>query len=586
MMKRSLLSISLVAVATTSACEGCNPVELTRQPRKIAVDACTGQPQTPGKGGTTECSVAFNQSDLTVRTRREITLSNVGEQELTIKGYEFRGGSDPAFSVEFFPDKIKTGISSKMVVTFRPLLESEVSAELLLKTDAQNATNPGEGEVLIKLNGSGVDNGVPNIKVDVLNGEAEEACCDLGLVPVGSIATCRVRVTNTGTRDLVLDEIAFDPANTTSGVWTPVGALPTPGDTTQEERFTIHPADKAEVAFRFLPTDLTTSRARINIKANAPRACGPVGQFAGAMCNRLSYADPCPAGSAGTVSVDFRGQGASPPTCVAKILSVNGSTTFDPRLIEPLDDVMLTAEDSAVSVGGLTITGYAWEIRSRPQGSTVHFDSAISMTPRFVFDNTSTNQINGLDVVGDYEVRCVATDSQGTKSVNEGQAILVIKATPSEAIHLQLVWDAPETDVDLHMLRDTTGSGSFSRDTGDDCYYGNCKSGGFGSAPIWDSANPAHEGGNPVLDVDDVEGYGPENSNIVAPVPGRYQAAVHYFSDHGNGETVATLRVYIYGNLVAEYYKLIADGDWWKVGIVEWPATGGPTWTEQNVIGP
>ncbi len=97
--------------------------------------------------------------------------------------------------------------------------------------------------------------------------------------------------------------------------------------------------------------------------------------------------------------MDFRGQGASPPTCVAKILSVNGNTTFDPRLIAPLDDVVLTAADSSVSVSGNTITGYSWEIRSRPQGSTVHLDNPMSMTPRFVFDNTSTNHINGLDVV-------------------------------------------------------------------------------------------------------------------------------------------------------------------------------------------
>jgi hypothetical protein len=69
-------------------------------------------------------------------------------------------------------------------------------------------------------------------------------------------------------------------------------------------------------------------------------------------------------------------------------------------------------------------------------------------------------------------------------------------------------------------------------------------------------------------------------------VAGRYQAAVHYFSDHGNGQTVATLRVYVYGNLVAEYNRLISDQDWWQVGVVEWPAGGGPTWTEQDVVGP
>jgi hypothetical protein len=565
-----------------SACNFCPDGELTNITRRIAVDVCTGEPQTPGKGGTTECNVTFANADLSVRNRSTITLHNVGEEEIQITGYEFTSTSDPAFGVEFLPSSIKAGISSQMVVTFRPLLESQVQGDLILKTNAQNALDPAEGQVRLHLVGAGVDNGLPGLQVDVVDGDTLGACCDLGLVAVGSIGNCQVRLTNNGTRTLVVDEVSFDAANTTSGVWTPVGALPTPGNTTEEDRFSIAPGSSQIISFRYQPTDVTSSRARVVIKSNAPRACGPIGQFAGPMCNRLAYEDPCPSGGAGSVSVDFRGQGANPPECVARIKTVNGETDFDARLIEPLDDVQLTAQDSRVSVGGLTITNYHWTITRRPPGSTVRLDTPDGMEPRFVFDNTSTNAITGLDVAGEYEVRCEVVDSQGTSSVNDGTAIVAFSATPSEAIHLQLVWDAPETDVDLHMVRDS--GGMFTRNTANDCYYANCKPTNTSGAPEWDNTM-GRTPGDPTLDVDDVEGYGPENSNISAPVAGRYQALVHYFSDHGRGDTVATMRVYVYGNLVAEYNALLTDGQWWQVGVVEWPASGAATWTEQDMIG-
>ena len=78
---------------------------------------------------------------------------------------------------------------------------------------------------------------------------------------------------------------------------------------------------------------------------------------------------------------------------------------------------------------------------------------------------------------------------------------------------------------------------------------------------------------------------GQRTATSAAPVTGRYQALVHYFSDHGRGDTVATMRVYVYGNLVAEYNALLTDGQWWQVGVVEWPASGAATWTEQDMIG-
>jgi hypothetical protein len=577
-MRRLWTVVLFPSVILSVGCDGCGRDPLVDNQFAIAVEVCKGGELAEGKGGTDDCTLSFDNSALTVRANRNIKLYNVGEEDLTINGYDVDASSDPAFSVEYVPTTIKPGATAEMVVSFRPLLENQVGGKITLKTNAKNTPNPDDGNVVINLNGTGFNDGLPDLQVTVLSGDDEESCCELGLVAVGSTANCRIKLTNNGTRGVVLDEVAFDAAFSTSGAWAPVGALPTPGNHEEEDNFTIAPGATTVISFKFTPTDEVQSQARVFIRSNSPRSCGPIGTFISGVCAPQSYLNPCPTQEVGRVTVDLRGKGASPPLCKARIKSVNGQTEFDPRLIEPLDDVVLTAEDSTPAEDGLSITSYHWEIRGRPSGSTVRLDNPDSPTPRFVFDNSSTNSIFGLDVVGDYSVRCEAVDSQGTSSVNDGEAIVNISATPSEAIHLQLVWDSPETDVDLHMVREVAGA--FRAGTEDDCYYGNCKNGG----PIWDSASGEGEGGNPKLDVDDLYGYGPENSNINEPVAGRYKALVHYFSDHGNGSTVATLRVYIYGNLVAEYFKLFDSGDCWDVGNVVWTPGGAPDWEEMDSL--
>jgi hypothetical protein len=584
LMSKSLARLLFPSVLILASCEGCDS-NLVAASRSVAVDVCTGEPNLENKGGTDQCLVDFGLVDLTVRTTREVIISNVGEEDIIIRGARTTETSDPAYEILHFPDLIKPGARAAMVLAYRPMLSSQVEADVVLTTNAQNALNPGEGEVSIHINGAGADNGLPNLQVDVVRADDLEACCDLGLVPVGTAANCLVRLTNTGVRDLVLDEVGFLATHTVGAgtVWQTVGALPNPTNHNDDDRFTIKAAESATLSFKFLPEDLSEREARVYIKTNAPRACGQIGAFDGEVCNRRDYDEPCEAGTSGEVLINLRGQGAEPPTCIAKIKSVNGSSAFDPRLIEPLDDVELSAEDSTTSVPGLSISEYHWTITRKPPGSNVRFDSDVTATPHFMFDNTATNQIVGLDVAGEYEVRCDVTDSRGTTSVNDGASILTLVATPSEAIHLQMVWDAPDTDVDLHMIREHP-SGTYNRNTEDDCYFSNCKPTSFGGAPIWDDSHDAHEGGNPKLDVDDTEGYGPENSNIDAPLTGKYRAGVCYWSDHGNGDTVVTLRVYIYGNLVAEYNQLLRDGEWWVVGDVDWSNTGAAAWLEVNTV--
>lgn len=89
------------------------------------------------------------------------------------------------------------------------------------------------------------------------------------------------------------------------------------------------------------------------------------------------------------------------------------------------------------------------------------------------------------------------------------------KAT-AKAMKIIMMWDTDGTDVDLHVIEPT----------GEECYYG----------------NPSTQiGGH--LDVDIVDGYGPEIYTLAAPLKGTFTIKAHYYSDHGYPQSI--LKVYV-----------------------------------------
>jgi hypothetical protein len=140
--------------------------------------------------------------------------------------------------------------------------------------------------------------------------------------------------------------------------------------------------------------------------------------------------------------------------------------------------------------------------------------------------------------------------------------------------------------MDLHVTKKNASNdfcpqgvdtGPLSDDCGtskDDCYYANCNPGDGTSRPDWDGSGGAGTEGDPSLDIDDLSGYGPENTNIDLASEGEYLVGVDYFSFSG-GPIGNTIRVYIYGQLQAEFYKEIDSGDFWEVAVIKWPGVGG-----------
>ena len=132
-------------------------------------------------------------------------------------------------------------------------------------------------------------------------------------------------------------------------------------------------------------------------------------------------------------------------------------------------------------------------------------------------------------------------------------------------VHIQIDWDEDMCDVDLHFVL----SSNNLFDCTDDCYYAN-------SNPDWGAMGDWQD--DPFLDVDDVDGYGPENINVQDLLPGTYRIALHYYSDsHDESPSVSTnasVRVYLGGQLAGEYGPQFLDstGRIWDVATLEWPA--------------
>jgi hypothetical protein len=247
------------------------------------------------------------------------------------------------------------------------------------------------------------------------------------------------------------------------------------------------------------------------------------------------------------------------PTAVALCtVEASGAPPITDLFVLPLATLSCNADSSQDPDG--TITEYIWTVAEAPAGSTT----------TFVPDN-DTETAFFVDLAGRYSLNLEVVDDRGCVS-DPAQVTLV--ARPDEDIHVQLVWSTPAdpdesdigfgagSDLDLHVLHP---NGCWEDSTWD-CHFRTRE-------PNW--GNPSRSDDDPSLDIDDTDGSGPENINLDNPESGTaYRVGVHYYNDHGYGVSYATLRLYIFGELVFEERdKEMYDNEWWVVASVEWPST-------------
>jgi len=227
--------------------------------------------------------------------------------------------------------------------------------------------------------------------------------------------------------------------------------------------------------------------------------------------------------------------------------------------------------DESYAANG-TIQKWEWSV-SQPNGSKSLF------MPSYTFPNPTFE----TNVAGPYTFYLTVYDQTNTPSCYPAEYEVAV--IPDEAIHIELLWHTPEdldetdtgpeagTDLSLHFLHpwaagpDLDGDGAADGwfDIPFDCFW-------FNAHPNWGSYDPGIND-NPGLDRDDTDGAGPENVNVDIPENVTYRVGVHYWNDHGYGASYATVRVYIYAQLVFEVQDvMLVDSDMWEVCTLEWPS--------------
>lgn len=240
-------------------------------------------------------------------------------------------------------------------------------------------------------------------------------------------------------------------------------------------------------------------------------------------------------------AIDDDGMSASCTTQVIGLPSppdVTCPATIDTA---PLSEATVTA--TAVDDG--RIVTWRWRRASRPPGS-----AAGDPTPT----DAATTQIR-TDLAGEYVLEVTATDDDGMTDT----CTTTVRAIASEGLRIEVSWNTDGTDMDTHLLS-PIATRWFAED---DCYYGNCQGGGLS----WFGPGPDDD---PSLDIDDTNGFGPENINIERPRDGTYRVGIDAFS----GAASVVVNIYCGGSTTTPrrtfgpVFITSSSDDLWRVADV------------------
>ena len=307
-----------------------------------------------------------------------------------------------------------------------------------------------------------------------------------------------------------------------------------------------------------------------------------------------------PIGAFAVVNVVFTPASVSPVGEDGELVMSNGTLVIESNALVPVKEVPLTgagveldcptaiiksAEGDEVIpqtvmhlfgdesyAGGGEIKKWEWAVE-QPAGSQSVF------VPSYTFPNPTFE----ANVAGVYKFSLTVYDGSGVPSCFP--ATYEVAVIPDEAVHIELLWHTPEdpdetdtgpeagADMDLHFLHpwaagpDLDGDGKPDGwfDIPFDCFW-------FNAHPNWGSYEPGVDD-DAGLDRDDTDGAGPENLNLNVPENVVYRVGAHYWNDHGYGASFATVRVYIYAQLVFEEADvMLVDSDMWDICTINWPS--------------
>lgn len=430
-----------------------------------------------------------------------LTLNNVGGAPLKLGALHLLT-PDGAYTLGAAADQIAAGGSLTVPVAFAPPAEKPYPNAILIDSD-----DPDHAQVQVPMAGAGSTTAAVAF---------DAACVDFGRVGEGHTGVKRVRLTSTGTADLAITGVAYDPASAPElGFVGSVKASPAMPAILHAPSGGA-PGDAVDLVLRFSPTSKTTTPAT------------------------------------GTLLID-----TSDPKNQHIKLCVKATVNFAPIAIVGADQMIplgasVTLDGSnSHDVDGDDPIAFAWTMRSKPVGSKATLVGAGTAKPTLA-----------TDLPGAYVLELVVVDSAGLASLLPGH--VTITAVPPEHLRVEMIWDQPWPDFDLHLVAPGGAYGSSK-----DCTYNN---------PTPSFGTPGDTTQDPEY-VDDVLGnsYGPESILYKDPVSGTYALDVNYYSDHGHpGATVnVTVRIYEYGIVVSEFTQALSTaGAVWNVCTIAWPGGG------------
>jgi hypothetical protein len=219
-----------------------------------------------------------------------------------------------------------------------------------------------------------------------------------------------------------------------------------------------------------------------------------------------------------------------------------------PGIVEVLgpEVVVLDGSDSNDPAGQTPLT-YSWRTARVPEGSATSIDVQGSSSPLLQVP---------VDVAGIYEVLLTV---ENALNIPSPATSCVIDVVPIDKLRVELSWDGPKADLDLHLLQGDTAS--MWQIPFDACFCND--------TPNWGALDQVDD--DPRIELDDRGGFGPENINILEPIGGIYAVRVHYFDTNGDSAVTATVVVWANGEKVWEGSEPMVFNQVWDVGQLNWP---------------
>jgi hypothetical protein len=222
-----------------------------------------------------------------------------------------------------------------------------------------------------------------------------------------------------------------------------------------------------------------------------------------------------------------------PPVAVAAL----GEAPIDP--ITPGARILVDGTGSSDPEG--QALSHRWRFEVRPEGSRATLDDPSAPVSAFAVDRP-----------GAYVVSLEVRDPSGLASTNDAR--VSVDAAAGARVRVELTWDSPGADLDLHLVSPGAPIGSLG-----DCYSDN-------PDPDWMPPGP---GGDPIFSA----GAGSEAVALEGHGDGTYTVIADVVASSPQGPTAAVIALFLDDVEVAVYQAVLpSSADAWDVATLSWPS--------------